>query len=387
MPHPERQKQTSRRSRPSGKSQSSPHLVSDRALGSQISGSVEPKTSDSNLPGDRRRRSRLVALLREAAPGPSGNQRKRAVGRCTFVLSAPPAPPIKSVPASDPSVLLHIDAGTDSSMPTQTNEASDFEFIIHLIYERCRIRLHDGKQQLIKARLAKRMRHHGFETLGQYCDYLRRTNDEGELTHMVDALTTNYTHFLREKDHFEFLVGTALPGLLNGRRKFQVWSAACATGEEPYSIGFYLSEHFPLHGGWDWRVQASDISTKALSKAQQAVYAEERLESLPADWWRKYFQKGQRDWEGHYRVKPALQERLTFKQVNLLGNYTFAEPFEVIFCRNVMIYFDRATQEQLVRRLAQFLVPKGYLLIGHSESLNGLDIGLRCLRPSIYQKT
>ena len=272
-------------------------------------------------------------------------------------------------------------------MPTQTDEARDFEFVINLIYERCRIRLHDGKHQLIKARLGKRMRYHGFESLGQYCDYLRRTGDEDELTHMVDALTTNYTQFLREKDHFDFLVGTALPALTKGRKRFNIWSAACATGEEPYSIAFYLTEYFPTVGGWDWNIQATDISTKALDKAQQAVYPQDRLSSLPPDWWRKCFQKGVREWDGFYRVKPSLRERIHFRQINLLGNYTFSEPFEVIFCRNVMIYFDRPTQEQLVQRLAQFLLPGGYLLIGHSESLNGLNIGLRCLKPSIYQKT
>jgi len=209
---------------------------------------------------------------------------------------------------------------------------------------------------------------------------------EEELTHMVDALTTNYTQFLREKDHFEFLVGTALPGAVKGRKRFNVWSAACATGEEPYSIAFYLNEYFPTVGAWDWNVHATDISTKALDKARQAVYPQDRLSSLPQEWWRKYFQKGLREWDGHYRVKPQLRERIHFRQINLLGNYTFPEPFEVIFCRNVMIYFDRPTQEQLVQRLAQFLIPGGYLLIGHSESLNGLNIGLRCLKPSIYQK-
>src|SRR5689334_12668463 len=151
-------------------------------------------------------------------------------------------------------------------MSVATDTAGDYEYIIQLVYERCRIRLHDGKQQLIKARLGKRLRHHGFESLGQYCDYLRRGADAAEITHLVDALTTNYTQFLREKDHFEFLVKTALPGLLaKNARRFSVWSAACATGEEPYSLGFYLSEHFPPGAGWDWRILATDISTKVLA--------------------------------------------------------------------------------------------------------------------------
>jgi chemotaxis protein methyltransferase CheR len=204
---------------------------------------------------------------------------------------------------------------------------------------------------------------------------------------MIDALTTNYTHFLREKDHFEFLVKTALPALLPGNpRPFMVWSAACATGEEPYSLAFYLSEHFPRARGWDWRILATDISTKALGAAQQGVYPADRLNSVPPDWWKKYFQRGHGKWEGHCRIKPDLSQYVGFRQLNLLGNYAFKERFEVIFCRNVMIYFDRPTQEQLVRKLSQHLVPNGYLIIGHSESLNGLDIGLRCLRPSIYQK-
>jgi len=273
-------------------------------------------------------------------------------------------------------------------MPAATDETKDFDFIVNLIYDRCRIRLHDGKQQLIRARLGKRMRHHGFESLGQYCDYLRSSGDETELTHMVDALTTNYTQFLREKDHFEFLVNTALPALLpKNPGRFHVWSAACATGEEPYSLGFYLSEHYARTSGWDWRILATDISTKALGTAQQAVYPVERLNSVPSEWWRKYFQKGHGKWEGHCRIKPELSELVTFRQINLLGSYSFTERFPVIFCRNVMIYFDRPTQEQLVRKLTEFLQPKGYLLIGHSESLNGLDIGMRCLRPSIYQKS
>lgn len=272
-------------------------------------------------------------------------------------------------------------------MPPAINEASDYEYIINLIYERCRVRLHDGKQQLIKARLGKRMRHHGFEALGQYCEYLRQSGDEDELTHLVDALTTNYTQFLREKDHFEFLVGTALPALIpKGVKRCSVWSAACATGEEPYSLAFYLSEHFPLQTGWDWRILATDISTKALATAQKAVYPGDRLNVVPPEWWKKYFQKGTGRWEGYCRIKPEVSGRVAFRQINLLGDYSFQEKFEVIFCRNVMIYFDRPTQEQLVRKLSQHLVPKGYLLIGHSESLNGLDIGMRCLKPSIYQK-
>jgi chemotaxis protein methyltransferase CheR len=267
------------------------------------------------------------------------------------------------------------------------NEAEALNYVIDLVYDRCRIRLNEGKQHLIKARLGKRMRLHGLETLPKYCDFLQRDAGETELTEVVNCLTTNFTTFLREPDHFKFLTGEALPSLLpKGQQRFNIWSAACSSGEEPYSIAFYLSEFYPLAARWDWRILATDISTKALDKGRHAVYSADRLETLPSEWIRRYFQRGRNGAEGLYRVKPQLQERVTFRQLNLLGQYNFAESFAVIFCRNVMIYFDRPTQQQLVQRLAQFLAPQGYLLVGHSESLLGLNIPLRCLRPSVYQK-
>lgn len=269
----------------------------------------------------------------------------------------------------------------------EIDEAADFEFIIALVYERSRIRLHDGKQALIRARLGKRMRAHGYESFHEYCEFLRQRADEDEITHVVDALATNFTSFLREQVHFDFLVREALPTVMpKGQRQIQVWSAACATGEEPYSIALYLAEHYPLAAGWDWQVLATDISTKALDRARQGVYPGERVESVPAEWLRRYFQRGHGRMEGQVRLKEALRERVRFDQLNLLGNYTLDRRFEVIFCRNVMIYFDRATQQELVNHLLRFLAPKGFLITGHSESLNGLELGVRCLRPSIYQK-
>ncbi len=269
---------------------------------------------------------------------------------------------------------------------TISSDAEACEYIITLIYERCRIKLHEGKEALIRARLGKRMRHFGFNSLASYCDYLRNQAGDEEFTRVVDALTTNYTNFLREEEHFHFLVETALPAVLSpGQKKIRIWSAASSSGEEPYTIAFYLAERFSPAQGWDWRITASDISTKVLEKARLGVYAADRVASIPAEWLRKYFQRGTGRWDGHYRVKSCLSERITFRQINLIEPCSHPEPFHVIFCRNVMIYFDRQTQERLVRQLCQFLAPGGYLLIGHSESLNGLDVPLRCLRPSIYQ--
>jgi len=267
-------------------------------------------------------------------------------------------------------------------------EAEACGYIIDLIYESCGIRLHKGKEALIQARLGKRMRHLGYSDLAGYCEFLRTGADDAEMERVVDSLTTNFTSFLREESHFKFLVDEALPGLLSaGSRRIRLWSAASSSGEEPYSIAFYLGDRHPAEQGWDWRVTASDISTKVLAKARQGIYAEERLRALPHEWLRKYFQRGTGDWSGHFRVKAGILERVAFQQINLIAPYSHPEPFQVIFCRNVMIYFDRPTQEQLVRQLCRYLVPHGYLLIGHSESLNGLDVPLRCLSPSIYQSS
>ncbi|HEY1174268.1 MAG TPA: protein-glutamate O-methyltransferase CheR [Verrucomicrobiae bacterium] len=269
-----------------------------------------------------------------------------------------------------------------------TEDASDYAYIIDLIYERSGIRLHEGKKPLIRARLGKRMRALGIEDLGTYCDHLRSREGENELTHTVDALTTNFTSFLREEQHFKTLVNEALPSVIKpGQKAFKVWSAACSTGEEPYSIAIYLAEHFPLAQGWNWEVLATDISTKALDKAKAGVYASDRLNTLPPEWLRRHFQRGEKQWAGYYRVKPALAARIKFMQLNLLGDYPFSGPFETIFCRNVMIYFDRPTQHGLVNHLHSCLGPGGWLMVGHSESLTGLSTPLKCIRPSIYRRT
>ncbi len=274
-----------------------------------------------------------------------------------------------------------------SSHAEERRDADACRFIVELVYERSRVQLHEGKQALIRARLGKRMRFHHCANLADYCDLLRASLDENEITQVVDALTTNFTSFLREEDHFRFLVDTALPELLGKqRRRFHVWSAACASGEEPYSLAFFLDEAFPLASGWDWHILATDISTKVLEHARVGVYAEDRLSNLPTAWLRKYFQKGMGQSTGQFKVKAHLRERITFRQVNLLELPEIKDEFDAVLCRNVMIYFDRATQQQLVTGISRHMAPSGYLMIGHSESLVGLPIPFRCLRPSYYQK-
>jgi len=265
-------------------------------------------------------------------------------------------------------------------------ETAAFQYIIDLIYERSGIRLHDGKRELIKARLGKRMRFHGFPDLKTYCEFLRTNADEAEVTKVVDSLTTNFTHFLREEDHLKFLVSQAIPAACGSRpARFKVWSAACASGEEPYSIAMYLAEHFPIADGWNWSILATDISTRALGEATRGIYEDRKLSPLPLNWKRDYFLRGKNAWEGYCRIKPELAERVVFRQINLLKPYDFNDAFTVIFCRNVMIYFDRPTQEQLMNRLSHCLTPGGYLIVGHAESLTGLSVPLQRISPSIYR--
>lgn len=272
-----------------------------------------------------------------------------------------------------------------TAVKTADDEA--IRFIVDLLYSRARIKLHSGKEPLIRARLGKRMRLLGMETLFEYCELLRSMEGEQELTHAVDALTTNFTQFLREEDHFHFLVEQALPTLLAlGEKAIKVWSAACSTGEEPYSAAFFLEDKFPSTQGYNWSVLATDVSTKALAKAQAGVYPQERLAAVSTDWQRRFLQKGYGNAQGLVRIKEQLRSRIEFCHENLLEETPRQCAFQVVFCRNVMIYFDRKTQQQLVSYLCRYIVPGGWLLIGHSESLNGLPLPLKCVRPSYYQK-
>ena len=199
---------------------------------------------------------------------------------------------------------------------------------------------------------------------------------------MIDALTTNFTSFLREPAHFEFVERSVLPALKK-RSEIQIWCAGCATGEEPYSVLFSVSEQLPEK---KVRILATDISTKALGVATQGVYADDKISSLPTAWKAKYLQKGDGQWRGHFRVKPAFRSAIEFRRVNLMESFDKLPRFPLIFCRNVMIYFDRPTQSDLVKRFADRLEPGGYLLIGHSEGLFSTQGALEYVRPATYRK-
>jgi chemotaxis protein methyltransferase CheR len=266
----------------------------------------------------------------------------------------------------------------------------DYEFIRKLVYDYSRINLGPDKQELVAARIGKRLRALGLQTSTDYCTFLRKPDGEDELSNLIDVISTNHTFFFREPAHFEFLEKRVVPEYIDGsnssRRPLRIWSAASSSGEEVYSIAILLSELSGIKHGLQWQLEATDISTRILQRAKAAIYAEETVSKVSPELIKKYFQKGIGPQDGNYRLKPVVAGKVNFRHLNLLGPaYPFTDPFQVIFCRNVMIYFDRQTQEELVRRLSERLVPGGYLLVGHSESLTGIQHSLTMVKPAIYQ--
>ncbi len=268
--------------------------------------------------------------------------------------------------------------------------ADDYDFICRLVYEHSRIHLGKDKQGLVTSRLAKRLRQLELGSYREYCDLLASPRGAEELRYLIDRISTNHTHFFREQKHFDFLGEKIFPAWRRAAtaETFRIWSAACSSGEEPYSLAIYLAEKLAPATSAQWHLDASDISTRVLDIARKGIYSGDRLNDVPQDWLRKHFQKGMGQWDGQFRIKEELRQRIAFHHLNLLqGGYPFTKPFQVVFCRNVMIYFDRATQTDLVARLSEMLVPGGHLMVGHSESLSGIKHNLRLVQPAVYVKS
>jgi len=268
---------------------------------------------------------------------------------------------------------------------------SEFEFIRTLVYERSRISLDPTKREQVSARVAKRLRANRLNSLADYCQMLRAPEQEDERSRLIDVISTNHTYFFREPAHFEYLTQTIIPEMKRRSRaeswpRFHAWSAACSSGEEAYSLGITLAAGL-APGGWSWRVEATDISHGMLAAAEAGIYPQTSVNDTAPPWSRSYFQRGIGPQSGNCRIRPTIKAGVAFRQLNLLeGPPPYSEPFQTIFCRNVMIYFDRPTQEELVKKLARHLVPGGYFIVGHAESLSALDHPLKLVRSSIYQK-
>jgi chemotaxis protein methyltransferase CheR len=280
---------------------------------------------------------------------------------------------------------------TDSALLTKrefTFTERDFARLRTLVNQHTGIVLSEAKHELVYSRLARRLRPLGLESFAAYCDLLE-AGDTDELGQFVNAITTNLTAFFREDHHFAYLATTVLPALLRekaGKRRLRLWSAGCSTGEEPYSLAMVLRETLPPTESWDVKILATDIDSNVLATARLGVYSTDRVSGLSPQRLHRWFQKGQGAHAGAVRVVPALQELIAFRQLNLMHTWPMQGPFDAIFCRNVVIYFDKATQRQLVERFADVLDQRGHLFVGHSESLFKLTERFEPLGKTIYRR-
>ena len=260
----------------------------------------------------------------------------------------------------------------------------EFKLFQQLIYKIAGISLSDSKKVLLVGRLQKRLRHHALDTFTQYYRMLASGQHPDELQTMVDLLTTNETYFFREPKHFEFLRDELLPRRA-AEQTFRVWSAASSSGEEAYSIAMTLAETIGLGR---WEIVGSDICTRVLAKATAGHYAHERTDGIPPGYMRKYCLKGVRAQAGTFLIAPELRQRVRFYQINLMHPVDAGiGDFDVVFLRNVMIYFDVPTKAKVVHNLMPRLKRGGHLIIGHSETLNGITDRVSAVRPTIYRKS
>jgi chemotaxis protein methyltransferase CheR len=277
-------------------------------------------------------------------------------------------------------------------VPDETLSASDFERLRTLIYTETGISLSPEKKTMLEVRLRRRLSGLRLASSAQYCDYLFASGTKDhELIHLIDAVTTNKTDFFREPDHFEFLTSNALPELeaQNGSgRTSLIWSAGCSTGEEPYTLAMVLSEYAREHPGFRFSILATDISTVVLDKARLGVFKTEAIRPVPQDLRKKYLMRSRDPGSDVVRATPELREKMEFRRVNLMdSDHGLAELPEIIFCRNVIIYFDRRTQIRLLQNLVRQLKPGGYFFSGHSESLQNMDLPLTSAGSAVYRKS
>ncbi len=266
----------------------------------------------------------------------------------------------------------------------------EFKRLSDFIHTEVGIKLPLSKKVMVEARLQKRLRMLGKNGYRDYFDFL--FSPEGldeELVHLIDVITTNTTEFFREPRHFEIMTEQTLPMWRSQHgtgRPFRLWSAGCSTGEEPYTLCIVLSEFASRFAGFRFSVMATDISTRVLAMAQSGIYPEERLAKMSMDLKRRYFLRSKDKAKRLVRVAPELRRIVDYRRLNFMDSFAFPELMDTIFCRNVMIYFDRATQERLLQKFCTQLLPGGFLFIGHSESLTGMDLPLRQHAPTVYKK-
>ena len=264
----------------------------------------------------------------------------------------------------------------------------EFNKLRKLLYDRFGFNLSDQKRTLVIERLQKVLRQRGFSSFSQYYEYVIQDPTGQALLELIDRISTNHTFFFREQEHFSFLREVVLPEVMERnaaarQKKLRIWSAGCSSGEEPYSVAIELGKYFQSAiKEWDVAILATDISTSVLAKAESGIYNDNQLQGIDAALRRSFFLQVDQGWQ----VRPEVRKLVTFRRLNLmLDKYPFRGLFDLILCRNVMIYFDTATREQLVARFARYTQPGGYLFIGHSESLTRENQYFRYVQPAVYR--
>lgn len=275
---------------------------------------------------------------------------------------------------------------------TQTLSNTDFDLICSKVYDYCGISISAAKRQMVEGRLRKRVRALQLRSFSDYCSgVLRNGTFQDEFIHLVDAITTNKTEFFREPAHFSYLRERLLPAVHQStaplRRPLRVWSSACSTGQEPYSLAMELNEYTRAYNDFRFQVTATDICTQVLEVASRAVYADELAIDIPPAYRKRYLLRSKDPVSRLVRIGPEIRKHVQFGRLNLNdSNYGMTMKMDIIFCRNVIIYFDAQTQETILKRLANCLRKGGHLFLGHSETIHGMDLPVRMVAPTVYER-
>ncbi|MDD2279202.1 MAG: protein-glutamate O-methyltransferase [Bacteroidales bacterium] len=267
----------------------------------------------------------------------------------------------------------------------------EFDKLSKFIYKESGIKMPPVKKVMLQSRLQKRLRHLNILNFKDYIDYVfSKDGLNDELIHMLDVVSTNKTDFFREPVHFDFLSKEALPQFIldnNNPKTIKVWSAGCSSGEEPYTLAIVLEDFAEKNPGFDYSIVGTDISTDILQKAVDAVYKDDRVQVIPIETKRKYFLRSKDRVNSTVKVAPNLRRKVRFGRLNFMDSYyDVPEMFDVVFCRNVLIYFDRETQEKVIQKLCAKLKPNGYFFLGHSESIMNMDVPLKQVKPTIFRR-
>jgi chemotaxis protein methyltransferase CheR len=269
----------------------------------------------------------------------------------------------------------------------------EFKRFSAFIYDHAGIKMPPAKKTMLEARLQKRLKANGIHSFEEYSDYVFSPEGRAtELIHLIDVVTTNKTDFFREPGHFDYMVKTAIPTILHTRGDMfhdpiRIWSAGCSTGEEPYTLAMVLSEFAVARPGFKAFITASDICTQVLQTAKNGIYPEERTDPIPLNLKKKYLTRSREKTKSLVRIAPDVRSMVSFRRINFMDDdLGIAEKMDIIFCRNVVIYFDKLTQQTLMRKFHDQLKPGGYLFIGHSETLSGLDVDFKAVAATVYRK-